>query len=68
MNRASTLTGQTGDLDRSNRCATKARNGSKPPENSKCIEQAISSSNFSPLLAMHESSQKCKTFNLELLK
>jgi hypothetical protein len=35
---------------------------------SKCIEQAISSSNFSPLLAMHESSQKCKTFNLELLK
>jgi hypothetical protein len=30
--------------------------------------RAISSSNFSPLLAMHESSQKCKTFNLELLK
>jgi hypothetical protein len=35
---------------------------------SKCIQQAISSSNFSPLLTMHESSQKCKTFNLELLK
>jgi hypothetical protein len=35
---------------------------------SKSIQQAISSSNFSPLLAMHESSQKCKTFNLELLK
>jgi hypothetical protein len=35
---------------------------------SKCIQQAISSPNFSPLLAMHESSQKCKTFNLELLK
>jgi hypothetical protein len=35
---------------------------------SKWIQQAISSSNFSPLLAMHESSQKCKTFNLELLK
>jgi hypothetical protein len=35
---------------------------------SKCIQQAISSSNFSPLLAMDESSQKCKTFNLELLK
>jgi hypothetical protein len=34
---------------------------------SKCIQQAISSSNFSPLLATHESSQKCKTFNLELL-
>jgi hypothetical protein len=34
---------------------------------SKCIQQAISSSDFSPLLAMHESSQKCKTFNLELL-
>jgi hypothetical protein len=35
---------------------------------SKCIQQAISSSNFSPLLAMHESSQKGKTFNLELPK
>jgi hypothetical protein len=35
---------------------------------SKYVQQAISSSNFSPLLAMHESSQKCKTFNLELLK
>jgi hypothetical protein len=23
---------------------------------------------FSPLLTMHESSQKCKTFNLEVLK
>jgi hypothetical protein len=27
---------------------------------SKCVQQAISRSNFSPLLAMHESSQKCK--------
>jgi hypothetical protein len=35
---------------------------------SKCIQQAISSSNFSSLLTMHDSSQKCKTFNLELLK
>jgi hypothetical protein len=35
---------------------------------SKCIQQAISSSNFSPLLTMHESSKKCKTLNLELLK
>jgi hypothetical protein len=35
---------------------------------SKSIQQAISSSNFSPLLAVHESSQKCKTFNVELLK
>jgi hypothetical protein len=35
---------------------------------SKCIQQDISSSNFSPLLTMHESSQKCKTFNLELLE
>jgi hypothetical protein len=42
-----------------------ARNHLKPSE---CIQQAISSPNFSPLLAMHESSQKCKTFNLELLK
>jgi hypothetical protein len=35
---------------------------------SQCIHQAISCSNFSPLLTMHESSQECKTFNLELLK
>jgi hypothetical protein len=35
---------------------------------SKCVQQTISSSNFSPLLAMHESSQKCKKFNLELFK
>jgi hypothetical protein len=35
---------------------------------SKSVQQAISSSNFSPLLEMHESSQKCKIFNLELLK
>jgi hypothetical protein len=26
----------------------------------KCVQQANSSSNFPPLLAMHESSQKCK--------
>jgi hypothetical protein len=32
---------------------------SKP---SKCIQQAISSSNFSPLLALHESSQKMQNF------
>jgi hypothetical protein len=70
VHRTSTLTGQTGDLDRSNRFTPEPRNGSKSPENlpSKCIQQAISSSNFSPLLAMRESSQKCKTFNLELLK
>jgi hypothetical protein len=35
---------------------------------SKCVQQAISSSNFSPLLTMHESSQKCQKFNQELLK
>jgi hypothetical protein len=35
---------------------------------SKSMQQAISSSNFCPLFTMHESSQKCKTFNLELLK
>jgi hypothetical protein len=32
MNRASTLTGQTGDLDKSDRCTPEPRNGSKPPE------------------------------------
>jgi hypothetical protein len=34
----------------------------------KCMQQAKTSSNFSPLLAMHESSQKCKKCNLEVLK
>jgi hypothetical protein len=33
INTASTLTGQTGDLDRSDRCATDAAIGSKPHEN-----------------------------------
>jgi hypothetical protein len=33
VNRANTLTGQTGDLDRSDRCAIELKNGSKPPEN-----------------------------------
>jgi hypothetical protein len=32
MNRISTLTGQTGDFDRSNRCAPEPRKGSKPLE------------------------------------
>jgi hypothetical protein len=69
VHRIITHTGQTGDLDRSDRCTTEPRNGSKPPEKpSKCVQQGISSSNFSPLLAMHESSQKCKNFSLELLK
>jgi hypothetical protein len=31
VNRTSTLTGQTGDLDRSDRCTPEPRNGSKPP-------------------------------------
>jgi hypothetical protein len=35
---------------------------------SKCMKQAKSCSNFSPLLAMHETSKKCKKCNLELLK
>jgi hypothetical protein len=33
MNRASTLTDQTGALDRSDWCATESINGSKPPNN-----------------------------------
>jgi hypothetical protein len=33
MNRTNTLTGQTGDLNRSYRCTTDPRNGSKPLEN-----------------------------------
>jgi hypothetical protein len=69
VNRTSTLTGQTGDLDRLDRCTPEPRKWLETTwKPSKCIQQAISSSNFSPLLAMHESSQKCKTFNLELIK
>jgi hypothetical protein len=33
VNRANTLTGQTGDLNRSDRCTPEPRNGSKPLEN-----------------------------------
>jgi hypothetical protein len=33
VNRASTLTGQTGDHDSSDRCTPEPRKGSKPPEN-----------------------------------
>jgi hypothetical protein len=33
VHRTSTLTGQTSDLDRSDRCTPEPRNGSKPPEN-----------------------------------
>jgi hypothetical protein len=33
VHRTSTLIGQTGDLDRSDRCTPEPRNGSKPPEN-----------------------------------
>jgi hypothetical protein len=40
VNRASTLTGQTGDSNRSDWCTTEPRNGSKPPEN---LLNAISS-------------------------
>jgi hypothetical protein len=58
VDRINTHTGQTGDLDRSDRCTPEPRNGSKPPEN--LLNAAISSLNFSPLLAMHESSQKCE--------
>jgi hypothetical protein len=32
VNRTSTLTGQTGDLDQSDWCTPEPRNGSKPPE------------------------------------
>jgi hypothetical protein len=54
--------------DRSNRCPWPVRPVCNRAQKwlkttwkpSKCIQQAISSSNFSPLLAMHESSQKCK--------
>jgi hypothetical protein len=33
VHRTNTLTGQTGDLERSDRCTPEPRNGSKPPEN-----------------------------------
>jgi hypothetical protein len=33
VNRTSTPTGQTGDLNRSDRCTPEPRNGSKPPKN-----------------------------------
>jgi hypothetical protein len=66
VHRTSTLTGQTGDLDRSNWCTTEPINGSKPPEN--LLNASSKPIQASTLLTMHESSKKFKTFNLELLK
>jgi hypothetical protein len=68
VHRTSTHTGQTGDLDRSDRWPTEPRNGSKPPENHLNASSKPFQAQTPPLLAMHESSKKCKTFNLELLK
>jgi hypothetical protein len=40
-----------------------------PPKNLiNAFSKAFEAHTSPPLLAMHESSQKCKTFNLELLK
>jgi hypothetical protein len=58
-------TGQTGATWETTRSQKKLETTWKP---SKCTQQAKSCSNFSPLLAMHESSQKCKKCNLEILK
>jgi hypothetical protein len=69
MNRTSTLTGQTGDLRRSDWCTTDTRNGSKPPKN---LLDAFNSpkicSNFSPLLTMHESSQEMQPWDSQIDK
>jgi hypothetical protein len=46
----STLTGQTGDLDRSDRCTREPKNGSKPPEN---LLNA-SSKTFQALASLHD--------------
>jgi hypothetical protein len=69
VHRTSTLTGQTGDLDRSDRCTPEPRNASKPPENLlNASSKPFQAQTSPPLLAMQESSQKCNTFNQELLK
>jgi hypothetical protein len=69
VHRTSTLTDQTGDLDRSDRCTLEPINGSKPPESLlNASSKPFQAQTSPPLLAMHESSQKCKIFNLELLK
>jgi hypothetical protein len=64
MNKTSTLTGQTGDLNRSDWCTTKPRNGSKPPENLLNAFIRPKHAQTLPLLTMHESSQKCKKMQL----
>jgi hypothetical protein len=47
----------------------KLKKSSKPPgELLNACSKPKRAQNFSPLLAMHESSQKCKKCNLELLK
>jgi hypothetical protein len=68
VHRASTLTSQSGDLDRSNRCTEEPRNGSKPPENLLNASSKPFQAQTSPLVDNALIKPKCKTFNLELLK
>jgi hypothetical protein len=60
VNRASTLTGQTIDLDRSDQCATEPRNGSKPPGNLLNASSSPKQAQTPPLVDNTWIKKKCK--------
>jgi hypothetical protein len=66
MNRTSTI---TGDLNRSDRCTTKPRNGSKPPENLLgAFSRPKHAQTSSPSWQCMNEAKKCNKCNIELLK
>jgi hypothetical protein len=68
MNRASTLTGQTGDLDRSDQCATEPKNGSQPLENLlNASSKPFQAQTSPPYWQCMNQAKNAKKFNLELL-
>jgi hypothetical protein len=69
VHRTSTLTGQTGDLDRSDRCTTELRNGSKPPENLlDASSKPFQAQTSPPCWQCMNQAKNAKKCNLELLK
>jgi hypothetical protein len=62
VHRASTLTGQTGDLDRSDRCTTEPRKGSKPLENLLNASSKPFQAQTSPLVVNTWIKQKMQNF------
>jgi hypothetical protein len=69
VHRTSTLTGQTGDLDRSDRCTPEPRNGSKPPKNLlSASSEPFQAQTSPPCWQCMNQAKNAKPFNLELIK